>query len=82
LIKLYQNFISLQISSPLLRYNIFINTADIMEVMMDNLKKQAPLIGLVLGIVFLVIGLNYNNTALLILGGIFLLIGVGSRVVK
>ena len=49
---------------------------------MENFKKQAPLIGLVLGIVFLVIGFNYNNTALLILGGIFLLVGVSTRVAK
>ena len=49
---------------------------------MENLQKQAPLVGLVLGIVFLIIGFNYSNTALLILGGIFLLIGIGSRVVK
>ena len=49
---------------------------------MENIKKQAQLIGLVLGIVFLVIGFNYNNTALLILGGIFLLVGVITRVAK
>ncbi len=43
---------------------------------MDDLKKQAPLIGLVLGIVFLVIGFNYGNTALLMLGGIMLALGL------
>jgi hypothetical protein len=42
----------------------------------DDLKKQSPLIGLVLGIVFLIIGFNYGNTALVILGGIMLGLGL------
>jgi hypothetical protein len=46
---------------------------------MEKLKEQAPLIGFVLGLVFLIIGLNYNNSALLILGLIFLAVGLFSR---
>ena len=43
---------------------------------LDDLKKQSPLVGLVLGIVFLVVGFNYGNTALLLLGGIMFALGL------
>jgi len=43
---------------------------------MMDMKKNAPLVGLVLGIVFLIIGFNYGNTALLMLGGIMLAMGL------
>jgi hypothetical protein len=43
---------------------------------MSDLKEQAPYVGLVLGIVFLVIGLNYSNSGVWILGLIFLAIGL------
>jgi LPXTG-motif cell wall-anchored protein len=46
---------------------------------MEKIKEQAPTIGLVLAIVFLIIGLNYNNSALLILGLIFLAVGLFAR---
>ena len=41
-----------------------------------NIKDQAPAIGAILGIVFLIIGFNYGNSALWILGFIFLGIGL------
>ena len=44
-----------------------------------NIKNQAPTIGAILGIVFLIIGFNYGNTALWILGFIFLGIGLVTR---
>jgi len=46
---------------------------------MLELKEKAPYIGFVLGIVFLIIGLNYDNSALLILGLIFFAVGLFSR---
>jgi len=45
---------------------------------MSDLKDQAPYIGLVLGIVFLLIGLYYGNSGVWILGFIFLAVGLGS----
>jgi hypothetical protein len=47
-----------------------------MEIKLTDIKKQAPYIGLVLGIVFLIIGLNYSNSGVWILGIIFLAIGL------
>jgi len=46
---------------------------------MDDLNKNAPLIGFVLGIVFLVVGFNYGNQALIFLGGIMLALGFGLK---
>ena len=43
---------------------------------MSDLKDQAPYIGLVLGIVFLIIGLNYSNSGVWILGLIFFGLGL------
>jgi len=45
---------------------------------MSDLKEQAPYIGLVLGIVYLIIGLNYSNSGVWMLGLIFLAIGLGA----
>ena len=45
---------------------------------MSDLKEQVPYIGFVLGIVFLIIGLNYSNSGVWILGLIFLGVGLGS----
>ncbi len=42
---------------------------------MSNLKAQAPYIGIVLAIVFIIIGLNYSNSGVLIIGLIFLAVG-------
>jgi hypothetical protein len=47
-----------------------------MEIKLTDIKEQAPYIGLVLGIVFLIIGLNYSNSGVWILGLIFLAIGL------
>ncbi len=41
-----------------------------------DLQKSAPMIGLVLGVVFLVGGFRYGNTGLLMLGGIMLALGL------
>lgn len=41
-----------------------------------NIKKDAPLVGLVLGVVFLVGGYRYGNTAFLMLGLIMLGLGL------
>ncbi len=41
-----------------------------------DLQKSAPMIGLVLGIVFLIMGFNYGNTALRMLGFIMLALGL------
>ena len=46
---------------------------------MHNIKDQVPTIGAVLGIVFIIIGFNYGNSALWILGFIFLGIGLVAR---
>lgn len=43
---------------------------------MSDLKDQAPYIGFVLGIVFLIIGLNYGNSGVWILGLIFFGLGL------
>ncbi len=39
-------------------------------------NSETAAVGLVLGIVWLIIGFNYGNTALLILGGIMLSLGL------
>ena len=46
---------------------------------MSDMKKQAPYMGLVLGIVFLIIGLNTNNSGVWILGLIFLAVGLFAK---
>ncbi len=43
---------------------------------LDDMKKNSPMVGLVLGVVFVIIGFNYGNTALLMLGGIMLALGL------
>ena len=46
------------------------------------MKQNAPLIGLVLGIVFLVIGFNYGNMALILLGSILGSLGLYLKFIK
>jgi hypothetical protein len=43
---------------------------------LDDMKKSAPLMGLILGVVFLVGGFRYGNTGLLMMGGIMLALGL------
>ncbi len=40
------------------------------------MKKNSHLVGLILGVVFLVGGLRYGNTGLLMMGGIMLALGL------
>ena len=42
---------------------------------MERLKRESWLVGAVLGVVWLVMGFNYDNLALIILGVIFLALG-------
>jgi hypothetical protein len=46
------------------------------------MKQSAPLIGLVLGIVFLIVGFNYSNMALMILGFILGSLGLYLKFLK
>lgn len=41
-----------------------------------NLAKKFPLLGIVAGIALLIVGFIYNNTALLIVGGILIVLGL------
>ena len=46
---------------------------------MERLRGESWLVGAVLGIVFLVIGFNYSNSALIILGVVCLALGAFLR---
>jgi len=41
-----------------------------------NLAKRVPLLGIVAGIALLIVGFNYDNTALLIVGGVLIVLGL------
>lgn len=46
------------------------------------MKKQATKIGLVVGVVFIIMGFAYGNTGVWMMGLIFLAIGLGTRLKK
>jgi hypothetical protein len=41
-----------------------------------NLAKRFPLLGIVAGIALLIVGFIYDNTALLIVGGVLIVLGL------
>ena len=41
-----------------------------------SLAKRVPLLGIVAGIALLIVGFIYDNTALLIVGGVLLVLGI------
>jgi hypothetical protein len=41
-----------------------------------NLAKRIPLLGIVAGIALLIVGFNYDNIALLIVGGVLIAFGL------
>ena len=47
-----------------------------------SIAKRAPLLGIVAGIALLVVGFNYGNTALLIIGAVLIIFGLYRQVRK
>lgn len=41
-----------------------------------SLAKRFPILGLAAGIVLLIVGFNYDNTAVLIIGGVLIVFGI------
>jgi len=47
-----------------------------------SIAKQFPLFGILAGIALLVVGFNYDNKALLIIGGVLIVIGLFRKFIK
>ena len=47
-----------------------------------SLAKRAPLFGILAGIALLIVGFNYDNNALLIVGGILIVFGIFRQIKK
>ena len=45
-----------------------------------SLAKRAPLFGILAGIALLIVGFNYDNKALLIVGGVLIAMGIFRKI--
>jgi hypothetical protein len=47
-----------------------------------SIARRAPLLGIIAGIALLIVGFNYGNTALLIVGAVLIIFGLYRQVRK